>query len=188
MTDVPMAEVVSGEVGILTPEQIARLLEAAAEETLPYWAIGAFAGLRSSEIERLQWEQVDFEAGLIEVTAKSSKTASRRHVKIEPNLHRWLSPHMFQRGPVCPPGLPQRLLEDRQRAGLTEWPSNALRHSFASYHLAHFRNQQQTSMELGHMNASIVFQHYRNLVRPEQAERWWKIVPAVQSKTIAVVA
>jgi integrase len=188
MTEVPMAKVVSGEVGILTPEQIARLLESASEETLPYWAIGAFCGLRSAELERLQWEQVSFEDGLIEVTAKSSKTASRRHVKIEPNLHRWLSPYMFRHGPVCPPGLYPRLLEDRQRAGLTEWPSNALRHSFASYHLAHFGNPQQTSAELGHMSPAIVYQHYRQLVRPEQAGRWWKIVPAVRGKLIGVVA
>jgi integrase len=188
MPEIPLAKVFAGEPGILTPEQVALLLESADEETLPFWAIGAFAGLRSSEIERLQWEQVDFEAGLIEVTAKSSKTASKRFVKIEPNLHRWLSSHMFQRGPVCPPGLYPRLLEDRKRAGLTEWPSNALRHSFASYHLAHFGNPQKTSAELGHMNASVVFQHYRQLVRPEQAERWWKVAPAVQSESIAVVA
>jgi len=187
MPEVSLAKVFAGEPGILSPEQVARLLESADEETLPFWAIGAFAGLRSAEIERLQWEQVNFEDGLIEVTAKSSKTASRRHVKIEANLHRWLSPHMFQRGPVCPPGLYPRLLEDRQRAGLTEWPSNALRHSFASYHLARFGNPQATSAELGHMNARVVFQHYRQLVRPEQAERWWKVVPAITGNRIANV-
>ena len=91
---------------------------------------------------------------------------------------------MFQHGPVCPDGLSKRLLKDRKHAGLQEWPSNALRHSFASYHLAHFGNPQKTSAELGHMNAAVVFQHYRNLVRPEQAERWWKIVPVVTGKLI----
>ncbi len=35
---------------ILTPEQVTRLLEVAAEETLPYSAIGALAGLRSAEL------------------------------------------------------------------------------------------------------------------------------------------
>jgi integrase len=184
MTDVPMAKVVSGEVGILAPEQMARLLESADEATLPFWAIGGFAGLRTAELMRLQWEQVDFEAGLIEITAKSSKTASRRLVRIEPCLHKWISPYMFQHGPVCPDGLSKRLLKDRKHAGLQEWPSNALRHSFASYHLAHFGNPQKTSAELGHMNAAVVFQHYRNLVRPEQAERWWKIVPVVTGKLI----
>jgi integrase len=186
MPDVPLAKVVSGEPGILTPEQIGRLLESASEETLPYWAIGAFCGLRSAELERLQWEQVSFEDGLIEVTAKTSKTAARRHVKIEENLHQWLTPYMFRHGPVCPPGLYPRLLEDRQRAGLTEWPSNALRHSFASYHLAHFGNPQTTSAELGHMSPAVVFQHYRQLVRSEQAGRWWKIVPVITGKLITV--
>jgi len=188
MSEVPMAKVVSGEPGILSPEQVARLLESASEETLPYWAIGAFAGLRSAELERLQWEQVSFEDGLIEVTAKSSKTASRRHVKIEPNLHQWLAPYMFRHGPVCPPGLYPRLLEDRQRAGLQEWPSNALRHSFASYHLAHFGNPGVTSQELGHMSPAIVFQHYRQLVRPEQAGQFWKIVPTITGNLFANAA
>ena len=105
MSDVPLAKVVSGAPGILSPEQLARLLESADEETLPYFAIGAFAGLRNAELERLRWENVDFASGLIEVTAKSSKTASRRHVKIEPCLHRWLAPYMFRHGPVCPTGL-----------------------------------------------------------------------------------
>ena len=184
MPEIPMAKVIDGEVGILTPEQIARLLESASEETLPYWAIGAFAGLRSAELARLQWEQVHFEDGLIEVTAKSSKTASRRFVKIEPNLHKWISPYMLQRGAVCPEGMARQLLEDRERAGLTEWPANGLRHSFASYHLCHFGNPQTTSAELGHMNPAIIYQHYRQLVRPEQAERWWKVVPAVAGNLI----
>jgi integrase len=104
LADVPMAKVISGEPGILTPEQMARLLESADEATLPFWAIGGFAGLRTAELARLQWEQVDFQAGLIEVTAKSSKTAARRLVKIEPNLlngcHRTCSARA-----VCPPGL-----------------------------------------------------------------------------------
>jgi integrase len=72
--------------GILEPEQVARLLEAAAEETLPYWAIGIFAGLRSAELERLNWENIHFKEKLIEVPALSSKTASRRFVTIHPSL------------------------------------------------------------------------------------------------------
>ena len=37
-----------GETGILNAEQTAKLLEVASAETLPYWAIGAFAGLRAT--------------------------------------------------------------------------------------------------------------------------------------------
>ena len=55
-----------------------------------FHAFGLFGGLRAGELQRLLWEQVDFEHDLIEVTAKSSKTASRRSVTIQPNLRKWL--------------------------------------------------------------------------------------------------
>jgi integrase len=60
--------------------------KAAGPDTLPYWTIGGFAGLRAAELERLEWSDIDFEAELIEVTPRKSKTASRRHVTIQPAL------------------------------------------------------------------------------------------------------
>ena len=104
---------------------------------LPYWAIGAFAGLRSAELERLEWKDVHFDPGLIEVKASKAKTASRRFIAIQPNLMEWLASYRGRQGCVCPAGLRKKLEGDRDRAGLKKWPSNALRHSFASYHLAH---------------------------------------------------
>jgi integrase len=46
------------DIGILTVQQAARLLEAASPEILPYVAIGLFAGLRAAEIERLDWSEI----------------------------------------------------------------------------------------------------------------------------------
>ena len=69
---------------------------------LPFWAIGAFAGLRRAEIERLTWSEVDFDADVIEVKASKSKTASRRLVTIQPNLREWLAPYRTRIGRVCP--------------------------------------------------------------------------------------
>jgi integrase len=189
MLDVPRAKVISNVPGILTPEQVARLLESASEEMLPYFAIGAFCGLRSAELERLKWENVDFDTGLIEVTAKSSKTAARRFVTIPPNAHRWLAPYKFQHGLVCSVNdFQRRLAADRERAGIGDWPQNALRHSFASYHLAAFKDAPALSLELGHVTPQIVFQHYREVVTPSEAEKFWRIVPAVSGESIAVVA
>jgi integrase len=190
MSDVPLAKVIPSIPGILTPEQAARLLERSDAETLPYWAIGAFGGLRSAELERLEWRNVDFESGLIEVPARSSKTASRRLVTIQPNLALWLVPYRGLRGPVCGdiPNLSKRLSEDRARAGITPWPSNALRHSFASYHLAHFRDAKELALEMGHVHPAITFRCYRELVRPNEAQRFWEIVPAVHGELITAVA
>src|SRR5919201_6530538 len=75
-----------GKIGILSVSEAARLLESTTPNVLPYIALGLFAGLRRAEIEQLDWSDIDFESGLIEVKAEKSKTAQRRFVKIEPNL------------------------------------------------------------------------------------------------------
>ena len=177
MADVERAKERGGEIGILTVAETARLMENADVATLPFWAIGAFAGLRSAEIERLEWEEVDFEAGLIKLRASKAKTASRRLVQILPNLAQWLAPYASHQGRVCPRGLRKRLEADRAAADLSEnWPSNALRHSFASYHLAQFKDTAALALQMGN-SPTIIFKHYRELVRPKDAERYWNIKP-----------
>jgi integrase len=188
LKDVLRAKVSAGAIGILSVEQSARLLESASEETLPYLAIGLFCGLRSAELERLEWKDIHFEENLVEVPSLKSKTASRRFVTIRPNLSAWLAPYRGRHGKICPPGLYERLLEDRQRAGILRWPANGLRHSFASYHLARFRDVKDLALEMGHTRSEVTFRHYRELVRPSEAERFWKIAPAISGESIAVVA
>jgi integrase len=78
------AKVIESAIDILTVEEAARLLESAPAELVPYIAIGAFAGLRRAELERLDWKEVDLESNLIEVTAKKAKSARRRFVRIKP--------------------------------------------------------------------------------------------------------
>jgi integrase len=87
---------------------------------------------------------------------------------------------------VTPPGYRVLLESAREAAGIEQWPQNGLRHSFASYHLARFNDAAALALELGHTNSNLVFQHYRQLVRPKQAERYWKIAFVASSKKIAV--
>jgi len=178
------AKVIESTIGILTVEETARLLESAAPELVPYIAIGAFAGLRRAELERLDWREIDLQAGLIEVTAKKAKSARRRFVRIQPNLTKWLQSYAQLSGNVTPPNYRELLDTARDGAGIQEWPQNALRHSFASYHLARFNDAAALALELGHSSAHLVFQHYRQLVRPKQAERYWMIAPASAGKTV----
>jgi integrase len=171
------AKEIEGTVGILTVDQTEQLLKSAPKELVPYIAIGAFAGLRRAEIERLDWKEIDLESGLIEVTAKNAKSARRRFVRIQPNLVQWLRPHPRKEGLVTPPNFRELFDQARAIAGIKYWPKNALRHSFASYHLARFNDVAALALELGHMRADLIFQHYRQLVKPDQAERYWQIVP-----------
>jgi integrase len=182
------AKEIQSAVGILTVEETARLLESAVPLLVPYIAIGAFAGLRRAELERLDWKEVDLESGLIEVTASKAKSARRRFVKIQPNLAKWLQPHVQLSGNVTPLSYAVLLESAREDAGIHEWPQNALRHSFASYHLARFNDAAALALELGHTNSNLVFQHYRQLVKPKQAERYWKIAPAVAGKKVVQFA
>jgi integrase len=184
------AKEIEGTVGILSVPDTARLLEAADTELVPFIAIGAFAGLRRAELERLDWSDVDLEQSLIEVKAVKAKSARRRLVKILPNLAKWLAPYVAHRGMVAPGHIRGQFEATRAAAGITEWPSNALRHSFASYHLAHFNNAAALALELGHTSSNLVFQHYRQLVKPKDAEKYWNLVPTAggAKKVVAFAA
>ena len=181
------AKEIEGTVGILTVAETARLLEAADAELVPFIAIGAFAGLRRAELERLDWSEVDLESSLITVQAVKAKSARRRFVKIRENLAKWLAPHAARRGMVMPNNCRKMLEATRVAAKIKDWPSNALRHSFASYHLAHFNDAAALALELGHTDAGLVFQHYRQIVKPKDAEKYWSLVPtdAAAKKVVA---
>jgi len=178
------AKAIQTPIGILTVDETVRLLENAPTNVVPYVAFGAFAGLRRSELERLDWAEVDFESNFIEVTAKNAKSARRRFVKIQPKLAKWLQPHRRSSGSVTPPDYRELLDTARKAAKVEEWPQNCLRHGYASYYLARFNNAGALALDLGHASAHLAFQHYRQLVKPKQAERYWNIMPAIDGKKV----
>jgi integrase len=172
----------TGPPGILTVNETARLLENAWSDVLPYVAFGAFAGLRRAELERLDWSDIHFDSDLIEVTAEKAKTARRRFVRMQPNLREWLLPVRKRKGAVVCDNFRKQFDAAREAAKIAEWPDNALRHSFASYHLAHFKDAAALALEMGHTDSGMIFNHYRELVKPKEAERFWSIRPAATEK------
>lgn len=180
VTNAIKPKVDGSDIGILTPKQSAAYLAAANETVLPGIAIGLFAGLRESEIQRLDWADIDLDEGHITVSAKKTKTAQRRIVAISDNLRAWLMPYAQTEGRVIgdtPYQWRAGKEAAREAAGITEWPPNAVRHSFASYHLAEHGDAGRTALELGHTNQRIIFQHYRQLVKPKAAKAYWDIYP-----------
>lgn len=187
VTKTAKAKIVDKPPAIFTPVQTLALLSSATTDIRPALAIGFFAGLRQAEISRLDWKQVDLTRGFIEVTADNAKTARRRLVKIEANLLAWLTPEVQKSGSVYPPNgrnkteaareAGDKLLKEKNLGSLETWPDNGLRHSYASYHLAHFKDANRLALELGHGTTDMLFAHYRELVRPEDAEQYWKIAP-----------
>jgi integrase len=103
---------------------------------------------------------------------------------MQPNLREWLRPYASIIGPVVPVNARKKLDTVRQAAGLTRWPRNGLRHSFASYRMAAIQDAPRVASELGHTSPQMLYSTYRELVLPEEAERYWKIVPALQAANV----
>ncbi len=161
---------------IFSPEEMAQILATSEKKMIPYMAIGAFAGLRSAEIGRLDWSAIDFESGYIKVSGEITKTQQRRLVPILPNLRAWLLPFKKDSGPVAFFTFRKAIRRCAKVAGVP-WKSNGLRHSFGSYRLAEVQDAAKVSLEMGNSPA-MLFKHYRELVTPEQARQWFAIMPA----------
>jgi integrase len=167
-----------GAIEIYSPAEIRALLAAAPREFLPVVAIGAFAGVRTAEIERLEWRDIDLAGGLIHISAAQAKTRSRRLVPIVPNLAQWLAPYAGQRGKVWKGDandLQEARAESVAKSGVG-WKHNALRHSAISYRLAAIQDVAQVALEAGN-TPNVIFKNYRELVRPEAARTWFAVTP-----------
>lgn len=177
------------EPGILKPLQVARLLENAPDEILPGLALGFFAGIRRAELTRLNWDEIDFEDKMIVIKSAKAKTASRRTIPMRDNLKQWLLPHRLHESSIMPSEMiwRTRLGAAMEASGIKTWPKNAPRHSFASYHLAHFKNAESLALEMGHQDTQMLHEHYKALVTERSAKSYWAISP-VQDEAIANIA
>lgn len=174
------------EPGILTVKQADALLESATEfGLLPYVALGLFAGLRSAEVQRLDWSAVKLGERAIIIGAEVAKKRMRRVVEITDALADWLAPYVMERGPVVSlDHLRERFDALRKKAKITPWPDNALRHSFGSYHLAAHGDAIKTAGLMGHRDPGVLHNHYKALVTKAEAERFWALRPATPAANV----
>ena len=160
------------EVQIFTPDELQRLLAHCSPELVPFVALGAFAGLRHAEIQRLTWE--DIRGDVIDIRARAAKTRQRRLVPVLPVLRSWLDPVRGE-GRVCRWLDMHRELGKLKRASGVQWVRNGLRHSFGTYRMAIVQSEQQVALEMGN-SPSMIFRHYRANATKEQAEAWFGCV------------
>src|SRR5439155_23162523 len=166
-----------GDIGVFQPEQLATLLKEADEEAKLYFAIGAFTGLRSAELIRLEWEDVNFARGYVQVGKPKSKPATRRLVPIHPNLSQWLAPYRGLTGIIfSSEHAADRAIACAKRNGI-DWPNNVLRHSYATYRLAQCQDAARVALEMGN-SPQMLFRNYRELADEKDAADWFSIVPS----------
>ncbi len=191
----------SGDVEIFTPAEIRRLLAAATPDFLPCLALGAFAGLRSAEIERLAWADIRLAERHIVIGASKAKTASRRVVPISDNLASWLASYAAQTGTVWKGTHEAFYITQQTTAAATavpadeqnstparpalKWKQNALRHSYASYRFALTNDAGRVAGECGN-SAAVIHRHYRELVKLADAERWFAVMPDAEANIVTM--
>ena len=96
-----------------------------------------------------------------------------------PALRRHLQAFALQSGPVLTTWSSQSSSQLRaeleKRAGGIELPDNCLRHCFASYHIAMWRNWEDTAFEMGHTSPKMTKAKYVKLMDKLVAEQWWAL-------------
>ena len=176
-----------GEIEIYSPGEISALLKHASEDFLPVVALGGFAGIRTAEIQRLEWNDIDLAGGFIHVGKAKSKTRSRRLIPVSSNLAQWLAPYAKRTGLVWKGDenhLGDARTETAEKAK-TPWKHNALRHSFISYRLASTNDENKVASEAGN-SPGMIYKHYRELVKPEAARQWFAIAPEKPANVITM--
>jgi len=168
------------EIAILTPAQLTKLVRKSKPDYQLYFAVAAFTGIRSAELLRLEWSEINFEKAHIEVKAQ---TATRRLVPIQPNLAKWLAPYRGRKG---------KLFQSRRTVDSAikfakrldiPWKANCLRHSYATYRLSMVPDAGRIALEMGNSPAKL-FTNYRELDRENHAPEWFAIEPERRSKKI----
>jgi len=176
---------------VLSPEQTMKLLIAAAQyapEMLPYLVIAVFAGPRRSELMELKYEDIGLESGGIVLDDGITKTASRRRLKMSPNLIAWLRVLIGEKeGWVLPREIAKKF--DRvmlwlcEKAGIPREP-NFARHGFGSYHYEFHSDPNLTMLELGHSTRKMLDENYRELVTPQDAEAYFNLFPPANLRAL----
>ena len=174
--------VVEQQVPILTPQEIAQITTTAESYQGGSCAAAVgmmlYAGIRPHEVARLSWAQVDLRERAIYILPRHSKTGGSRRVTIHKPLMRILRAHKREDGEmICPANWLHHWRELRRAAGWVSpahrWPQDALRHTFASYHLSYFRSFAELQLEIGHRDATLLRTRYVDQRGVRMAAMFW---------------
>lgn len=149
-------------------------------------------GLRPREIQPLEWEDIDFEAGALRLGGRDARR--RRVVLMEPSALEWAKHWRdwtsARRAGRFPSGTIVRTLKpfrDWQRLVCGSHGGKKLtlagffrllRGTFATMHVCALRKPEATAAALGHPGAAEALKfHYEGLVTTSMAQSFWNLLP-----------
>lgn len=165
---------------IYTAEELRTILttvETNLPDLLPWVACAAFTGARVSELAILRWENINFDRGFVEVASHKVRSKARRLVPLHDALRPWLLRHRRENGLITDYADPRAALGRALSEANVDLKDNGFRHSYISYRVAQINDTARVALECGN-SPEIIFQHYRELVGPDEAADWFGTLPA----------
>lgn len=161
-----------------TSGEFAALLRSSDGSMRAMVAIAGLAGLRASELLRLDWSDVWRVKNHIDVTAQKAKTRKRRKVEICESLAKWLQPFSEASGSVwtgTERSYQREFFALCSRLKIERKP-NGLRHGFATYFYALHSDENLTAKQCGNSPA-MIFAHYSDAATKDEGLAWFAVAP-----------
>lgn len=161
-------------------------------------AFQMFLGIRTSEVERLTWDLVHAGKSIIIEPWVGKEGEAGEHARRDvidwwpPNLSAWLPDHPPRSEiPVVPRDYVRercallkrcgelRAAARRQTPELVPFAfrQNALRHSFATYAMAHLESADKVAIIMRHTDAGLVWSTYRDYVDKDAGDAYYRLRP-----------
>lgn len=176
----------NGAPSILSVKEVAKMLNLAYKkefkDVVGIMTLVLFCGIRVEEASKLRWSDFEWRTFIVNVSEKIAKKRRHRYNEIPRNAKEWLiwarpSDYRTSDALIIKGDWKGKLSRLREELKMV-YPQNSMRHSFASYHLAHHGDAAKTCLMLGHIgDYNTLYAHYRNAVTRTEAERYFNILP-----------
>ena len=133
-----------------------------------------YGGIRPTEVSRLREEDFDWEEMQVIIRPSASKTGGGRTVPLRGIKG------IRKKDRIIPQGWTRKWHDLRRAAGYRgkSWVPDVCRHTFASYHVAYFRNLAALQLEMGHRDASLLMTRYMAPALKRDAAAFWQAAGA----------
>jgi integrase len=186
-----------GEVQTLGTEDVARLLNAAWNDTdssrrrlcgrdyaLPGIVLSLFAGLRPwSEAAKMYWEDIDWNLitpnGSLTIKVRKSKTRFH-YAELHPTGIEWLKLCAKKKGPIKTHENALERVREKVGLGPGNWAPDVLRHTYASnWYATHSERGLNALERLMGNSVEVLRKHYIKALAPKEAVAYWEILPSI---------
>lgn len=173
---VPLFKEQKADIECISVENTKKLFKVLTEDSphlIPFNALRAFAGIRTEHAKTMNWEQINLAEKGIRFSGGGKRVIS--YLENYPdNLWAWLQTYKNQKLDTSHARETGKIM----KAYKIDCPHNGLRHGFATYHLAQYKDVSLTSILLMHKgNPRMLFDRYRGVATACASAEYFSILP-----------